>query len=131
MLTDPETLAQLQELNSLKFIPMAEYTEIKNEINIYSDINLGYAKQSLETKTKDLERLQAELEVLKQEYETKYDALSADTDLGLDKWCGTCKWSGGKDTCDMRKDYFVGTYGHNEISAKVAVMKQSPKCKGE
>ena len=126
MVNDPETLETLEEAG-LKFMPISEYNGMREEIDIYTDINIYHAKKDMEEKTKMLEKLQAEIGPLKEEYEK----LLANNNLGLEKWCGTCLWGGPGGTCDSRKDYFIATYGHGEVSAKVAVMKQSPKCKGE
>ena len=70
--------------------------------------------------------IEAKLGPIKEEYEKRL----AVTTLPLDKWCGTCAWGGGGN-CDARKQYFIDTYGHGEVSAKVAIMKAHPKCKNE
>ena len=125
MVNDPETIANLEEAG-LKFMPMPEYVRMQEELEAYGTERLEEKKKTLEERTKELADKQAEIGPLKEEYEKKV----ANSNLGLEKWCGTCPW-GGSGTCDARKGYFIGTYGHNEVSAKVAIMKQSPKCKGE
>lgn len=125
MLNDPETLATLEENAGLKFIPVAEYEAMRDEIN-EAEERLAKIKQTIKEREKEGEAKRAELGPLKAEYEK----MVANSNLGLDKWCGDCKWNGGT-SCNARKQYFIDTYGNSEISSKVAIMKQSPHCKKE
>ena len=124
MLNDPETHANLKEAG-LILIPMEDYNRAKH-LYAYMVKTIEGAKKDIEEGTKELAEKQAEIGPLKEEYEK----MLTNSNLGLEKWCGTCLWGGGG-TCDARKEYFIGTYGHDEVSAKVAIMKQSPKCRGE
>ena len=122
MLNDPETLATLEESAGLKFMPLSEYEAMQTEIE-ESASKLEKIKETIAERTKEGEEKQAELKPLKDEYEK----LIAESNLGLEKWNGSAGWGGGG-SCDARKQYFIDQYGHSEITAKVAVMKQSPNC---
>ena len=124
MLNDPETIANLEDAG-IKFIPMDSYTMMQEEIDGF-DKKIESIKDKLAEKVKELADAEEKSGPLKEEYEK----MVANSNLGLEKWCSTCPWGGGG-TCDARKAYFMDTYGHNEVSAKLAIMKQSPKCKGE
>jgi hypothetical protein len=113
MLNDPETLATLEENAGLKFIPVAEYEAMRDEIN-EAEERLAKIKQTIKEREKEGEAKRAELGPLKAEYEKM---LANTNNLGLDKWCGDCKWN-GKTSCDARNQYV----------SKVDIMKQSPNC---
>ncbi|KAL3782941.1 hypothetical protein ACHAWO_011390 [Cyclotella atomus] len=123
MLNDPETLANLEESTGLKFIPVSEYESIQSEINEASE-KLAKIQSTIQERVKEGEEKKAELGPLKEEYEK----LLANSNLGLENWNGDAKWGGGG-SCDARKQYFIDTYGHSEVTAKVAIMKQTPNCK--
>eukprot|EP00956_Cyclotella_meneghiniana_P027414 scaffold61242_cov53-Cyclotella_meneghiniana.AAC.4 len=124
MLNDPETIANLEEAG-VKFITMDQYQLMKEELD-GADEKIEDMKEKVAAKVKEMAEIEAKLGPIKEEYEKRLAA----TTLPLDKWCGTCAWGGGGN-CDARKQYFIDTYGHGEVSAKVAIMKQSPKCKNE
>lgn len=122
MLNDPETLANLEESAGLKFIPQSEYDAIQSEINEASE-KIAKIQATIQERIKEGEEKRTELGPLKEEYEK----LLATANLGLEKWNGGARWGGGGN-CDARKQYFIDTYGHSEVTAKVAIMKQSPNC---
>lgn len=124
MLNDPETIANLEEAG-LKFINMDQYTLMQEELG-EADKKIGEIREKTAEKAKEMADIEAKLGPIKEEYEKRL----AVTTLPLDKWCGTCAWGGGGN-CDARKQYFIDTYGHGELSAKVAIMKAHPKCKNE
>lgn len=125
MLNDPETLSTLEESAGLKFIPLSEYNSIRSEIDEASE-KLAKIHQTIQERMKEGEEKKTELGPLKEEYEK----MLANSNLGLEKWKPDAAWGGGG-TCNARMQYFIDTYGHSELTAKVAIMKQSPNCKGE
>jgi len=41
-------------------------------------------------------------------------------ELGLENWCGSCRWMGMGFNCDQRVTYMIQKYGLDEVSAKEA-----------
>ena len=123
VLSDPETLATLEESAGLKFIPVSEYEAMKSEIDAAAE-KVAKVKASMADRVKETEEKKAELGPLQAEY----DKLLKESKLELEKWCGECSWLGGTN-CDARKQYFIDQYGNTEVLSKVAIMKQSPGCK--
>ena len=96
-----------------------------SEIN-EAESKLAKIKETLVEREKEGEEKQKEVGPLREQL----DEMVKNGNLGLDKWCGDCKWNGGT-SCESRKEYFISQYGHSEISGKFNVMKSAPQCKKE
>jgi hypothetical protein len=122
MMRDPETRKSVEENSGLKFMEADEYQRKFAEINSYP------AKvKPLEENTR---KYLADLEVAKKEHaaiKPGYDILVLDPLLGLDKFCGECKWNGGTN-CDARLGYLMSTYGLQRVKATMDVIKGTPQC---
>ncbi len=122
LLNDPETRTNVEESSGLVFMRMEEYDKKLMEIKEVP----AQLKELEEKKTKS----NANLEVSTKERDAMkpgYDKLVSDPLLGLDKYCGDCKWQGGT-TCDGRKEYLMSTYNIGEIRAKLDMIKSLPQC---
>ena len=121
MLNDAETLADLEE-TGLKFIPMTDYNALKEEV-VIAQGKLEQLKEKIVLREQESIEKKMMLSLLKEQY----DQMMAHNNLGLEKWCGTCSWS-GRVTCDSRAGYFIDTYGDTEVASKIAIMKERPTC---
>mmetsp|Transcript_11920 Transcript_11920/g.24041 ORF Transcript_11920/g.24041 Transcript_11920/m.24041 type:complete len:251 (+) Transcript_11920:92-844(+) len=123
-LNNPETIANLEESSGMKFMTSEQYNSWQKEIDEATS-KMESAKQKLEDRTKEAETKSTELAPLEEEYEK----LVNNPLVGLDKYCGECKWS-GKTTCDGRADYLKNTYNLSPVAAKIGAMN-TPSCKKE
>ncbi|KAL3826629.1 hypothetical protein ACHAXA_009070 [Cyclostephanos tholiformis] len=122
LLKDPETRKSVQEASGLVFVDVDDHKRKVTEISKFPNM-----MKEMEEKKK---KIAADLEVAKKEHDAikpGYDVLVLDPSLGLDKFCGDCKWQGGTN-CNARKDYLKSTYNLGEIKAKVEMMKSLPQC---
>jgi hypothetical protein len=121
MMRDPETRKNVEENSGLKFMEADEYQRKLAEVNAFP------AKiKPLEENTR---KYLADLEVAKKEHaaiKPGYDILALDPMLGLDKFCGECKWNGGTN-CDARLGYLMSTYNLQRVKATLDLMK-STRC---
>ncbi|KAL7546966.1 hypothetical protein ACHAWF_010287 [Thalassiosira exigua] len=121
LMTDPETVKTIEENIDIKFIPTDVYTSMSEEIErnqakVKDDSGLKQHEADLALRTKELEEVRKEYEVIK---------AHGDKLLGIDRWCGGCK--GGWGNCNARVRYLMDTYHTAEITAKVDIMT-SGKC---
>ena len=122
MMLDPETRKNAEESSGLIFLEAETYKIKFAEIGYYPS-----QVKALEERTK---KYLADLEVAKKEHaaiKPGYDILALDPALGLDKFCGECKWNGGTN-CDTRLTYLMTTYKLQTIKAKLDLMKSFPQC---
>ena len=122
LLNDPETRTNVQESSGLVFMTMEDYESKVKEI----EKTPAQLKELEEKKTKS----NADLEAATKEHDAMkpgYDKLVSDPLLGLDKYCGDCKWQGGT-TCDGRKEYLMSTYNQTELKTKLDLIKSTPQC---
>ena len=122
LLNDPETRTNVQESSGLVFMTMEDYESKVKDI----EKTPAQLKELEEKKTKS----NANLEVATKERDAMkpgYDKLVSDPLLGLDKYCGDCKWQGGS-TCDSRKEYLMSTYNQTELKTKLDLIKSTPQC---
>ena len=82
MLNHPEVLSNLDE-TGLKFIPVADYEALKQE-----------ELEQLREKIALREQEGIEKKLLLSPPKEEFDQMMAHNNLGLEKWCGTCSWSG-------------------------------------
>jgi hypothetical protein len=122
VLSDPETMKNIEESSGVKFMDVQDYQKKIKEI------------ESFTTKIAEFEekgkKYVPDLEVAKKEYaamKPEYDKLVADPLLGLDKFCGECGWQ-GRTNCNARLNYFETTHNLRTIAAKLAIMEQAPQC---
>ncbi len=123
LLHDPETISYMETNMDMKFMSIIEYNSTQAEMN--------KAAQEMERLQKLLEERSAEGEEKKELLDTlskEYNTLLSNQILGLDNFCGTCKW-GGSGTCDDRVQYLMNTYGNSLLAAKVGAMEQHESCK--
>lgn len=116
LLSDPETIANIEESSDLKFMTVAEYEAKKKEIDTVAE-KLKTNEEVLEKRTKEAEEKEKEIQGIREEYEK----LKNDPTLGLNKYCGGCSWRGGT-TCDARAQFLINTYNTRPIQAKVNTM---------
>ena len=122
MLNNPETLANLEE-SGLKFMPVDEYELMMEQLD-GADYQIQTLNELLAERLQYLNELQLELPPLREEHDKMIDNYT----FMLDNWCGICKWS-PRASCDARMNYFMETYNHSEVGAKINIMKASPACK--
>ena len=122
LILDPETRKNAEESSGLIFLEAETYKIKFAEIGYYPS-----QVKALEERTK---KYLADLEVAKKEHaaiKPGYDILVLDPMLGLDKFCGECKWNGGTN-CDARLGYLMSTYGLQRVKATMDVIKGTPQC---
>ena len=124
MLNDPETLSNLEDAAGLKFIPSSEYDAMRVEID-EGPSRLAELREKIAQSTQEAEAKRTEVSTLLPQFEK----LASESNLGLDKWCGACKW--GHTSCDDRLAYVTKTYQRTEVLAKIGIMQKSPSCKNE
>ena len=122
LLNNPETLTNFEE-SGLKFMPVDEYELMMEQLD-GADYQIQTLNELLVERLQYLNELQLELPPLREEYDKMIDNYT----LVLNNWCGTCKW-GPRGSCDARMNYFMETYNHSEVGAKINIMKASPACK--
>ena len=122
LLTDPETISNIEESADLKIINMSDYESMKKEIDT-ATVRIKEHEDKLSEQTKELEEKSKEIESMKDDYEK----LMNDPVLGLDKFCGECTWA-GKITCDQRVQFMKDNYNMRPVSAKMSAM-DVPTCK--
>lgn len=116
LVNDPETLATLEESSDLKFMTTSEYESMRKEIDAVAE-KVANNGAVLEKRTKEAEEKRKEVEAIREEY----DKLMASPLLGLDKFCGTCSWTGGT-SCAKRLQFLQDNYGTRPIQAKISTM---------
>ncbi|KAL7525728.1 hypothetical protein ACHAXR_001130 [Thalassiosira sp. AJA248-18] len=121
LMTDPETVKNIEENIEIKFIPVDVYKSMTEEITrnkekVGNDSSLKQHEDDYLKRRKEIEDMKVEYEAMKEK---------GNSVLKLDKWCGGCK--GGWGNCDGRIKYLVDTYHTPEIKAKVDIMKTG-KC---
>jgi len=122
LVTNPDTLANLQESSNLKFLTVTDYELKRKEIDIAEE-KITNANEILQTRNKDSEEKQKELDSIKPEYESLYN----NPLLHLNKFCEGCVWGGGGMTCNQREQYLKDTYNTKPIAAKMNAMEH-PSC---
>jgi len=122
LLSDPETLANVQEASGLRFLPRAEYEALRREVDETSVEEIGAGEEELRQRTAQAEEKRKEAEVRRAEHES----LLHHPLLGLDRYCGGCAWGGGS-TCDARVTYLRDTYSTRTVTAKINAMGH-PSC---
>jgi len=116
LLSDPETMANIEESSDLKFMTIAKYESKRNEIDSVAE-KIASNEEVLKKRTEELEAKKKEIEGIKDEYEK----LVGDPLLQLGSYCGSCSWGGGK-TCDARVQFLKDTYNTRPIQAKLSAM---------
>jgi len=121
MLNDAETITNLEESSSLKFMTMADYESLRKEIEGARQ-RITSAGEVLEKRTKEVDESEKELVSIRAEHESFH----GNPLLGLNKFCGACVWA-GKVSCDGRVVYMQDTYKSTLIQAQFAAM-EIPTC---
>ena len=120
MLSNPETITEVEEATNLKFISKKVYEQNVKEIDSFASKTSQY-----ESKGKGIE---ADITTAKKEYESlapNYNDLFLAA--GLDKYCGDCIWSGGTN-CDTRVSYLKSVYNIKQVEALLGVKESAPQC---
>jgi len=123
MLNDYETRKNAEESSGLIFLDDHEYQKYFVEIGSYPSQVKAIEERTI--------KYIADLEVAKKEHaaiKPGYDILVNDPMLGLEKFCDTCSWKGGRDDCFMRLTYLMETYNLKPIKATIDLMKSTPQC---
>lgn len=121
LMTDPDTVKNIEESIDIKFIPADVHKSMTEEIARNREKIKDNA--GLRQHEEDYAKKKAELDGMKKEYD-EWKA-KGDKILNLDKWCGECK--GGWGNCGARIKYLGDTYHTPEIKAKVEIMNTG-KC---
>ena len=121
MLNDPETLVNVQEAAGLKFLPMSEYDVMRRTVDEAPE-TITNAKETLQKKQEEMDEKMKGVDSLRAEHES----LLKNPLLGLDKYCGNCKWN-RKITCDARKAFLMKKYKLKNIKATIGAMDH-PSC---
>ena len=107
----------------MKFMSIIEYNSTMMEMN-KAEQEMERLKNLLEERSAEGDEKKEILDTLSKEYNT----LLSNPILGLDKFCGTCKW-GGSGTCDDRVQYLMDTYGNSVLTAKLGAMEKHESCR--
>jgi len=118
LLSDPETMANIEESSDLKFMTIAEYESKRKEIDSVVRKKASH-EEVLKKRTEEVEAKKKEVEGIKDEYKK----LEGNPLLQLGSYCGSCSW-GGKTTCDQRMYYLRDTYNTRPIAAKLSAMER-------
>jgi len=116
LLNEPETIANIEESSDLKFMTVSEYESKKKEIEGVQDKLRGH-QEVLDKRIKEGDEKEKEVESIREEYET----LMKNPLLGLDKFCGSCKYAGST-SCDARVQFLQNNYNTRPIAAKISAM---------
>merc|ERR1712238_304077 len=114
MMSDPETLKNFEEASGLKIMTIKEYDAIDEEVRHYQEIIVD-KRERLDQKMKEEEEHKKELDPLREEMK------ELESKLGLDKYCGSCKWKGNT-SCDARVAYVKDKHKTPETLAKKELM---------
>ena len=120
MLSDPETVASIEEDVALKFVPQKQYEEMKWEI--------GYHEKAVAEMIKyGLSKYEAEAEEYKSEewQEVRREhavVMEKAQKLWFSNWCGHC--NSGSNNCNARVQYLKNQYNTPELTAKTSLMKK-------
>jgi len=120
VMNDKETLRNVEENAGLKFMDMDEYDSMVSEIE-KAENKTKLAESIFEKRGDDL--IDMEKEKLQIERDHEQELVS----LGLDKFCGDCKWGEGKATCQWRVDMMKDKYETPKYQAMMSVM-QNGRC---
>ena len=126
-MTDPETVKYIEESVEMKFVPIEVYDSMTAEMAHNEDVLVKKKEEELAKKTEEEKVALQELEGLSVEHEgLKEKAYKA---VGLDQYCGECKWNGGT-SCDARVSYLMDKYLDTQFYARAALLKQGLCKKG-
>lgn len=123
LLTDPETVASIEEATERTFVPMEVYDGMTSEISRHRTAIAEMIENGLSKYEPELEAIQKAIEPIRQEHtewQVKFDKL-----VGLDRWCGSC--SAGWGNCDGRVAFIIQKYGDSERKAKIDILERG-KC---
>mmetsp|Transcript_12167 Transcript_12167/g.25903 ORF Transcript_12167/g.25903 Transcript_12167/m.25903 type:complete len:276 (-) Transcript_12167:62-889(-) len=124
LLTDPDTLASIEEASELKILPLTEYQSTLDEIDTIAE-KLRMNQQAWEKKHAIVVKRHKEMDLLRRQY----DILVSLPMFGVDKFCGECVWKGGT-TCGGRVDFLMAKYKMKPVLAKMNVL-ESESCRKE
>jgi len=117
-MNDHETLRSFEENAGMKFMEMAEYTGIVNEIEQAAN-KTKLASSIFDTRSQDLIDMQVDLTT------ANIDAKSYMKQLGLDTFCNDCIWSQNqKLTCDGRVKQLGERYQTPKYKAMMSAMQK-------
>ena len=117
-MNDHETLRSFEENAGMKFMEMAEYTGIMNEIEQAAN-KTKLASSIFDTRSQDLIDMQVDLTT------ANIDAKSYMKQLGLDTFCNDCIWSQNqKLTCDGRVKQLGERYQTPKYKAMMSAMQK-------
>lgn len=117
MLNDPETIATLEESTGMKFLTISDYDAKRKEIDSVAAKIVSH-QEVLDKRIAESENKKKEVVALKEEHTRVMNHPL----LGLDKYCGGCKWSMQGQTCDARVAFLQEKYNTPTIVGKVSAM---------
>jgi len=115
VMNDRETLRNVEENAGLKFMEMDEYNSMVDEIDTAAN-KTKLAESILKSRSGDLIDMEQERSGIERDHEQEL------TSLGLDKFCGKCKWRGGM-TCQGRVDALIAKYQTPKFQAMMGAMQ--------
>jgi hypothetical protein len=119
--SDPSIISNIETSLQIKLLPLEVYTAMVEEIHRNNE--LMNDNSTLVIHNNKLKEYKLQKGKLQAEYDTLM--LEANTKLGLDAWCGSCK--GGWGNCDERVAYLNSNYEMSSVKAKIEIMKTG-KC---
>mmetsp|Transcript_1291 Transcript_1291/g.2207 ORF Transcript_1291/g.2207 Transcript_1291/m.2207 type:complete len:230 (-) Transcript_1291:99-788(-) len=118
LLNDPETITFVEESSDLKFLMMYKYDDMRKEMITTTPKRKADLQKVIDKRIAEENENIRGKEALKKEYES----LVNHPILGLDKFCGGCKWADAT-TCDGRVSFLQNAYGQGLFSAKLSAME--------
>ena len=124
----------LEDLTGMEIMTKQELAQLKLEVEKAKSV-VHDKKQEVEEIVEKVELMEHELkpetvpitvEEQKEEKE-KEEAIVEKTvehELGIDKWCGSCKWKNMGFSCDKRVSWLIERYHIEELEAKEASLDQ-------
>mmetsp|Transcript_11852 Transcript_11852/g.19557 ORF Transcript_11852/g.19557 Transcript_11852/m.19557 type:complete len:195 (+) Transcript_11852:186-770(+) len=124
----------LEDLTGMEIMTKQELAQLKLEVEQAKSV-VHDKKQEVEEIVEKVELMEHELkpetvpitvEEQKEEKE-KEEAIVEKTvehELGIDKWCGSCKWKNMGFSCDKRVSWLIERYHIEELEAKEASLDQ-------
>eukprot|EP00986_Skeletonema_menzelii_P002959 scaffold856_cov185-Skeletonema_menzelii.AAC.1 len=124
----------LEDLTGMEIMTKQELAQLKLEVEQAKSV-VHDKKQEVEEIVEKVELMEHELkpetvpitvEEQKEEKE-KEEAIVEKTvehELGIDKWCGSCKWKNMGFSCDKRVSWLIERYHIEQLEAKEASLDQ-------
>ena len=124
----------LEDITGMKMMTKQELAQLKLDVEQAKSV-VHDKKEEVEEIVEKVELMEHELKpetvpVTKEEQEEEKEKeqeivqKTVEKELGIDKWCGSCKWKDMGFSCDRRVSWLMERYHIEELEAKEASLNQ-------